>query len=172
VIPVEQIRAGDTVYLPNGREMGVVRVETYDEPAGIVYVVVYRDGDIEKQLRIMHAGDPVNATAGPTMDTDTGDLAEHEAGRQQLLELYRRHGPMPDSEIVERCHERDADAGRTLTAVSTLMRRRRELERRDLIEETGSRYHPESGATEPLFMVSQQPEQLSVAREYQPEPDF
>jgi hypothetical protein len=170
VIAVEKVRAGDTVTLPNSREMPVVRVETYDETEGTIYVVVYRDGDIEKQLRIMRAGELVNVEPGAEPEPD--DLAEHEAGRQMLLELYRRHGPMPDSEIVERAHERDADGGRTLTPVSTLMRRRRELERRQMIATAGERFHPESGATEPLFMLRQQPEQLSVAREYQPEPDF
>ena len=79
---------------------------------------------------------------------------------------------MPDSEIVERAHERDADAGRTLTPVSTLMRRRRELERRQIIEASGARYHPESGATEPIWMIRPSDEQLTVARAYDPEPDF
>ncbi len=172
MIPVETVRRGDTVTLPNGRELPVLRVETYNEPDGTVYVVVYGDGPLEKQLRIMHAGDLVNAErTGYSLASDE-ELAEHEAGRQHLLELYRRHGPMPDSEIVERAHERDADAGRTLTEASTLMRRRRELERRELIETVGTRYHPESGATEPLWMIRQHDAQLSVAREYQPEPDF
>lgn len=164
MIPVEQIQPGDIVTLPNQREMTISHVEQYGDD----YIVVYKDGDLEKTMRIMRAGDLVNADRPGGYDD--GGEPEHEAGRQFLLELYRRYGPMPDSEIVERAHERDADQGRTLTAVTTLMRRRRELERRDLLETVGERFHPESGATEPLWMVRRIDEPLTIAHEYDPEP--
>lgn len=170
MIPVEQLQPADTVLLPNGRQMPVVRVERYDAD----FVVVYQDGTLEKTMRIMRAGDLVNAERGPTTDPAwADDDGDHEAGRLAILEMYRRFGPMPDSELVERVHEREADAGLPLSPVSQLMRRRRELERRDRIEASGERFHVESGASEPIWMIPPgQPEQTTIADALYPEPDL
>lgn len=171
MIPVEQIHPGDVVTLPNGREMPVARVERYDDQ----FVVVYRDGDLEKTLRIMRAGDLVNAARGDGLpsgiDDQFGD--DRETERLALLEIYRRAGPLTDSELVEHVREREADAGLPLTEVSRLMRRRRELERRQQIELRGSRRHVESGAVEPLWAVPEnQPTQQTIADAFYPEPDL
>ena len=174
MIPVEKVRPGHVVRLPQNVRRTVLRVEHYDDGS---FVVVYRLGDLEKTMRVLRAGDLVDVVSetepdiDPGAGPDSGDLWR-EAQTDRVLQIVRSGGPMPDSEIVDRYREREADAGEVLTSASTIERRRRDLERRGDLVQAGERFHVETGRTEPVWSVKVRDEPMTIAREYAPEPDL
>jgi hypothetical protein len=167
VIPVEQVRRGDLVRLPVLGARPVIRVEHYDDGA---YVIVWGDTDGEHTYKILRAGDLVDVVRGsdPELPIEADDRAR-EAERERVGRLIREHGPLPDSEIVERYRERQADAAEALTAADSILRRRRELERRGQIEDCGVKFHVETGRSETTWGWKLEPEQISIADAYRAE---
>lgn len=182
MIPVEQIRPGDIVHLPSDIDRPVVRVERYIDGS---YVVVYSDNTLvapdavkiidglEKSLRTMRAGEPVNATRpAETASPDAQLEDDRELLRQVLLGLFRAHGQMADDELVDRYRDLQLDRGQPIAPGPDVLRRRRELVARGLIRDTGEHARADSGIYHTVWAPAGGDEQISLAAEHHPEPEL